>query len=286
MQVDHQSSSTDAFGLRLDGLISPWSERFSPGSTRRLACRFSDDLPDHPDAWWLRQEGDALVVGWRDYAEYRVDAAARSIDISLGAVDVAEATQGLLLSALPLALPLFDLEPLHASAVTVGDCGVVLLGTSGAGKSTLAAGLASLGAEFLSDDATAIDDEGDILPGPPVGNPRFQDADQLTIGSYNGKVVRLIRHTETTRVRPGAIVVLNPTPRYPFAMEQLAGRELFEALLGNVRIPWVFKERRQARQLAIAASLGGLPGARLRFDPAGENEKRAAEAVLEWTQGL
>jgi hypothetical protein len=46
---------------------------------------------------------------------------------------------------------------LHAGAVTLGDCSLLLPGPSGAGKSTLTAALVSRGFRYLTDEAAAIE---------------------------------------------------------------------------------------------------------------------------------
>ncbi len=56
---------------------------------------------------------------------------------------------------------------LHAGAVSLGGCGLLLPGPSGAGKSTLTAALVSGGFAYLSDEAAAIDpDSLEIEPYP------------------------------------------------------------------------------------------------------------------------
>ena len=63
---------------------------------------------------------------------------------------------------------------LHASAVSVGPCGVAFAGPKFVGKSTTAAALSALGHTILSDDVLVLDmkDDGgiDILPGPSTLN--------------------------------------------------------------------------------------------------------------------
>jgi hypothetical protein len=57
---------------------------------------------------------------------------------------------------------------LHASAITVGDQAMALVGSAGAGKSTTAAAFAMMGYPVLSDDVVALQDQGDtflIQPG-------------------------------------------------------------------------------------------------------------------------
>ena len=282
------SVATLAFGLLLEGVLPPWTTSFEGSSVRRrLRCRFASTSGTPDDPWWIREEEQSLVVGWRDYAEYRIDAEAGSVDTFIGRVDQAEASLGLLLSALPLALPLFDLEPLHGSCLLVpGLGGLVILGGSGSGKSTLGAQIATLGASFLADDATAIDTEGRVVPGPPVANPRFLDAGQPAIGTYNGKVIRLVRDSEPSPATLGAVVFLDPQEGFPLSVETLSTREAFTLGLANVRMPWLFRSRRQARQIAVGSLLAELPGVRVRFDPAKGEVVGTAESVLRWAQDL
>jgi hypothetical protein len=59
---------------------------------------------------------------------------------------------------------------LHGSAVAVGGRALALLGPQGAGKSTTAAAFARLGLPVLTDDVTALREQGDtfwVLPGDP-----------------------------------------------------------------------------------------------------------------------
>ena len=63
-----------------------------------------------------------------------------------------------------------DYLVLHASAVSVGESGIVFLGKRGAGKSTAAAAFFSKGYPVLADDVVAIHLTGDevtLLPGVP-----------------------------------------------------------------------------------------------------------------------
>jgi hypothetical protein len=56
---------------------------------------------------------------------------------------------------------------LHASSVCIGGSAVALLGESGSGKSTLASALCLRGHALVSDDISAVDSSGWILPGLP-----------------------------------------------------------------------------------------------------------------------
>ena len=57
---------------------------------------------------------------------------------------------------------------LHASAVSIGDRAVALVGASGAGKSTMAAVFSQLGYAVLSDDVVALSDRGDHFAVQPA----------------------------------------------------------------------------------------------------------------------
>ncbi|MCI2399711.1 HPr kinase/phosphatase C-terminal domain-containing protein [Aliiroseovarius subalbicans] len=52
---------------------------------------------------------------------------------------------------------------LHATTVTIGAVGVVILGPSGAGKSALALQLIGLGAKLIADDRTRLSHEEGVL---------------------------------------------------------------------------------------------------------------------------
>lgn len=62
-------------------------------------------------------------------------------------------------------------EPLilHASAVALKDCGLLIIGASGAGKSTLALELMALGADLVADDRVRVTRraEGGLLLSAP-----------------------------------------------------------------------------------------------------------------------
>ncbi len=49
-----------------------------------------------------------------------------------------------------------DLDVVHASAVAIAGCGVIILGASGSGKSGLALRLMALGATLVADDRVSL----------------------------------------------------------------------------------------------------------------------------------
>ncbi|MCK0169396.1 serine kinase [Jannaschia sp. S6380] len=61
---------------------------------------------------------------------------------------------------------------LHATAVTSGGRGLLILGASGAGKSGLAAELVALGGALISDDLVVLTDTGGrLVASRPTGAP-------------------------------------------------------------------------------------------------------------------
>lgn len=81
----------------------------------------------------------------------------------------------MLAQVLPMAATARGLEVFHASAVSLANRAVAVVGPTGTGKTSLAARLVTRGAGFLTDDVLAVEGRGDSLiahPGPPVANMR------------------------------------------------------------------------------------------------------------------
>ncbi len=73
----------------------------------------------------------------------------------------------LLGSVLALALEQLGLFTIHASAVSVGGNGVVMMGDKGAGKSTTATAMIRAGHPLIADDIVAVDEGLRLRPGFP-----------------------------------------------------------------------------------------------------------------------
>jgi hypothetical protein len=87
---------------------------------------------------------------------------------------------------LPLTAAVRGHEMLHASAVCVNGRAVAFLGDSAAGKTSLATNMLLQGAEFMADDAVALEArDGHVLahPGPPVAAVRHAEVDRLSRAS-------------------------------------------------------------------------------------------------------
>jgi hypothetical protein len=87
---------------------------------------------------------------------------------------------------LPLVAALRGYELLHASAVCFGEHAVAFLGDTGAGKTSLATNMLLEGADFVADDALALEArDGHVIahPGPPIAAVRHAEVDRLSAAS-------------------------------------------------------------------------------------------------------
>lgn len=146
-------------------------------------------------------------------------------------------------------LRLRGMFPLHASAVSIGDQAIALVGPAGAGKSTTAAAFARCGYRVISDDVVALAPEGRRF-GIPPGYPRVNlwiESVRAMFGSgvslplispgWDKLFMALDPHTqfETRSLPLGGIYVLQnrATGISGPVVERLTGAEAFFALLGN-----------------------------------------------------
>ena len=95
---------------------------------------------------------------------------------------------------LPLTAAVRGYEMLHASAVSLDGRAIAFLGDSEAGKTSLATNMLLQGAEFLADDALAIEPGADYVrahPGPPIAAVRHAEVQRLSRTSLQSLGVRL-----------------------------------------------------------------------------------------------
>ena len=203
------------------------------------------------------------------------------VEVLLGGIDPWDAALGLVLSVLPLALPLFDMEPLHGSAVTIGDRALLLLGHSGAGKSTIAAGLRDRGFGFVTDDACAIDASRLLWPGPPFLATRGDEDDSGRI-RYDEKSVVPIEGHRADPLSVAGTIVLVPGSAPNLRVRSLSGPDALAAILGNVRSGWLHAKRRRALQLEVASLLANGPVAAVEYRPEKHRPVDVVEAVAGW----
>jgi hypothetical protein len=282
----YPSSDQDSvvvFGIRISPFALPWitvpAEQHHSTITWRSR---SGPVPAQPDEWW-REEDESLVVGWGGYAEYRVEVLPRPrAEATVGPISEADAASAFIFSVLPLALPLFGLEPFHGSAVGVQGGALLVLGAAGAGKSSTAAAMEAGGFDLLADDASAIDGEGRLWPGPPALNPRWGDAQQRVVWKYNAKDVRAPERHSTAPQPAVAALILTPEKGAPVQIRPLGRQETFVSLLANVRAPEVLATHRRSLQLRLGAVLSAMPAAAISFDPAQQPFEQIAEVASEW----
>jgi len=116
---------------------------------------------------WTRPDGTHRLR-YSEGAEFIVSNDAARVDVRWDdPLTHADAVVYLLGPVLGFVMRLRGIVPLHASAVVVGNRGVLFLGDAGAGKSTTAAAFATLGYPVLSDDVVRIEDrKDDVLACP------------------------------------------------------------------------------------------------------------------------
>lgn len=235
------------------------------------------------DSGWARGTRDGVIAGWNAFAEYRVKRDAVMVTCE---VDELQAAEAFVLSVLPMALPLFGLEPMHGAAVLTASGALLVLGASRSGKSSIAASLEDRAFPLLAEDACALDDKMSLWPGLPTLSPRWDHAGQSAIATYDEKMLRLAsRHTSHPQA-PAAVVVLQPTPGLPSPRARpVPSAEAFPLLLEQVRHPWLLARERQALQMAVVAQLSHLPVMSLELDPATSAPERSTDVILEWLRG-
>jgi hypothetical protein len=111
------------------------------------------------------------LLRFPDLADYQVTADGTQVLCQPSAGVADETIRHLYLNqVLPLALSRLGKLVFHASAVEIAGGGIAFIGESGRGKSTLAAGFATGGHRFLTDDGLVVEARGggyDVQPSHP-----------------------------------------------------------------------------------------------------------------------
>ena len=157
---------------------------------------------------------------------------------------------------------------LHASAVALGDCAIALTGSPGTGKSTLAAEFAQNGFPVLSDDVTALADDGKQFLAQP-GYPRvnlWPDSVHALFGSE--EALPRITPTWTKRYlglsQQGYCFATEPLPLRAVyilgpreaalslpVVEEMAGSEAFMALVANTYMNYLLDREMRRREFDL-----------------------------------
>jgi hypothetical protein len=247
-----------------DELASGWSS--ADGAERLREWRFDDgalegSLDRHPE------RGCRLSV--HGYGTFVVSADGRRIDCAPAVGEERWRWQRCLIGqVLPLAAALRGAEVLHASAVSLGDFALGLVGASMAGKTSVAVNLVLRGAGFLADDVVALRDtpEGElaVYPGPGLTSVRLAEAEAIgrdglarlgTVLGDDGEAMRMVVAREERPRRLAALYFLDRSPASAAGIEavQPANPRL---LLGSSFNLTVGSPERLARHLELCGRLG------------------------------
>jgi hypothetical protein len=167
---------------------------------------------------------------------------------------------------LPLAATLQGLEPLHASAVTLGGRAVAFVAASGTGKTSVAAHLVARGAMLVADDVVVVDAHGDA---PVVhGGTRLMNIDAREYRSIDAegraRLGEIAGGSQTLFVRAPELSPPAPLDAVFFLDRWSAPRDLAitvleppdpRLLLGSTFITYVRSAARLRRQLDLTAAL-------------------------------
>lgn len=193
---------------------------------------------------------------------------------------------------LPLASLLNGYEPLHASAVRIGDRAVLIMGASGAGKSSVALHLSAGPQNFHADDVCALELRGDAVlahPGPALtsvdeaelaGMPDALAAGWKRVGRADGEV-RLAGSDAGRRdgAPIGAVFVLARRSGVSAVEIGPPAAPVASILIGGTFIAYVQGPGRQVRQLEVAAALAAsVPLYEVRMPP-GVRASEVAAAI-------
>ena len=224
------------------------------------------------------------MIGWADDAEYRISSDPPSLLATIVPVTEEQAALTFLTAALPLALPLFDLEPIHGAAVSDGETTLLILGASGTGKSTTASWLVDAGWTFLADDAAAIGSSGVVWPGPPLIAMRNSVDKHKVVGTLDEKfVVSPVSHSSEPR-SVTHVVILDTRGESHLQIEDYDQRGAVSPLLALRRSPFVLSERRRQLHLGVVAGLATKRVAVARYSPRNHSPSALAGAIAEWAK--
>ncbi len=152
----------------LPDTLSPDAPGATPGEVQYVSPdAAAGDLPTLTA--WTVARGAYWRLRYADGTEFVVDRHGREVWATWPAPLTVEDTATYLLGPiLGFVLRLRGVTCLHASAVSVGDRALVLVGPASAGKSTTAAALARAGCAVLSDDVVPLGEEGGAFVAQPT----------------------------------------------------------------------------------------------------------------------
>jgi hypothetical protein len=278
-----------AFGIRLrsrldvDG-IEPSLDTPTDGSPTALELAGDDELARA----WSPDEGVERLTEWRlddgtlegaldrhpdrgyrlsvtGYGTHLVSSDGQSIRCAPPAGEERWRWQRCLVGQiLPLAAALRGIEVLHASAVSLDDLAVGLVGASTAGKTSVAVNLVLRGAGFLADDVVAIR-EGDlaVYPGPGLTSVRRAEAEAIGSDGLSrlgrmlgddGEALRMVVARDELPRPLGALYFLDRDPRGAAGIEAVSAADP-RLLLGSSFNLAVGSVERKIRHLELCGRI-------------------------------
>jgi hypothetical protein len=182
---------------------------------------------------------------------------------------------------LGVVLRLRGIFPLHASAVSIDDHAIALMGPAGAGKSTTAGAFARCGHRVISDDVVALRQDGSRFVIPP-GYPRLNLWAESVHAIFGAKATLPLispswdKHFmpldqesqfETRSLPLGAIYVLQEREAGLAApiVEKVTGAEAFVAVLRNTYMNHLPDQKMRCREFEVLTRvLAQVPVRRVR----------------------
>jgi hypothetical protein len=263
-------------------------------ATRRVL-----DPPLDPTRWFEDRvlAGGSRYLRWSGLFEFVVAADGRRIAARrlARAAAMPRAFETYLLGqVLSFALIAHGLEPLHATAVVVGNGAVGFLGDCGQGKSTLGAAFVRAGHALLTDDLLVLRSNAGGFRAA-AGPPRlklFSEPARRVLGPraqgtpMNGRGSKLVFPLSAGGARGAAplraLYVLQPgRARRGVVIRALSPRRAFVALTRNTFNACVLDAARLARQFDLAARVAAAVPVKTLAYPRGLHRLAAVRAAVE-----
>ena len=285
MSLSHHSETYSLYGLTLksavplpcpsvDPLLAPDITLLKCGATEiAQACR-QERVSFREEGFWqssIFADGSAHVA-WKEHFEFVVSTGAEQVLWrKLQEVPNEVFFTYFLGQVLSYCLLARGMEPLHATAIAVGDKAIAFLGDSGAGKSTLAAAFLQKSYTLVTDDVLTLEfkDQGVwVRPGiarvklnPDSADAVFSGQRSIPMNSFTSKMIFPLNGAQhgSREVPLQALYVLTHKPsKSRIMIRRLSGRASFLPIVQNTFNDTVLHPARLKQQFAFAARLAGL----------------------------
>ena len=286
MSVSHRSETYSLYGLTLrsaiplpcarvdQALASPDIALLKCGTGEIVQACSQERISFREEGFWqssIFADGSAHVV-WKEHFEFVVSADAKQVLWrKLQEVSNEVFFTYFLGQVLSYCLLTRGIEPLHATAVVVGEQAFAFLGDSGAGKSTLAATFLQKGYTLLTDDVLALDFRDEkvwVWPGiarvklnPDSADGVFCGLRSIPMNSFTTKMIFPLNNSQHgNREVPlrGLYVLPHKPSKSRIAVRRLSGRSSFLPIVQNTFNCTVLHPKRLKQQFAFASKLANL----------------------------